>query len=293
VENLEPTENFTAPLPKENVVPAVPYPTPDNPPWSGWMAVGVWLASVAFIIIFPLVFLTPYALLQNIDLRNSDKFAEFLQNDATAILLQLISIIPAHVFTLLVAWLVVTRYNKYSFRQTLGWQMGGFKVWHIIALVAFFYALALGLTGIFGARDNELVQILKSSRAAVYLVAFFATFTAPLVEEVVYRGILYSAFQRRFGMAYAVVIVTIMFALVHVPQYSKDFNPDFVTIFVIVMISLVLTLIRAWTGNLLPCILLHTFFNGTQSIIMIIQPYLEELLKKQPEQAAFFSNFFK
>lgn len=293
MENLEPTENFAAPLPKETVVPIVPYPTPDNPPWNVWMGIGVWVASVVFIVIFPLFFLIPYTAVRGIDFSDNIKLTEFLGHDPTAILLQLISVIPAHVFTLLLAWIVVTKYNKYSFRQTLGWKMGGFKIWYMPALVGFFYVLALTLTAIFGERDNDFMRMLQSSRAAVYLVAFFATFTAPLVEEVIYRGVLYSAFQKRVGVTYAVIIVTALFALVHVPQYSKDFNPDFVTIFVICLLSLILTLIRVWTGNLLPCVLLHTVFNGSQSILLILQPYLEELLKKPSEQAALFSNFFK
>lgn len=293
MENLEPTENFAAPLPKETVVATIPFPTPDNPPWNVWTGIGIWVASIAFIVIFPMFFLIPYALVRGIDFSDNVKLTEFLGHDPTAILLQLISVIPAHVFTLLLAWIVVTKYNKYSFRQTLGWKMGGFKIWHIFALVGFFYVLAVTLTTVFGERDNDFMRMLQSSRAAVYLVAFFATFTAPLVEEVIYRGILYSAFQRRVGVTYAVIIVTALFAMVHIPQYSKDFNPDFVTIFVICLLSLILTLIRVWTGNLLPCVLLHTVFNGSQSILLILQPYLEELLKKPAEQAAFFSNFFK
>jgi membrane protease YdiL (CAAX protease family) len=293
VENLEPTNNFTAPLPKENVISNAPFPTPDNPPWNGWIAAGVWLASVFFIFIFPAIFLIPYLLTQGIKLSDNAKLIEVAQKDPTAILLQLISVIPAHVFTLLLAWIVVTKYNKYSFRETLGWKMGGFRMWHVVAVVVFFYVLALSLTLTFGERDNEFMQMLKSSRAAVYLVAFFATFTAPLVEEVVYRGILYSAFQRSVGVVYAVIIVTLMFAAVHVPQYSKDFNPDFVTIFVICLLSLILTLIRVRTGNLLPCVVLHTVFNGSQSVLLILEPYLEELSKKPSEQAAFFFSFFK
>ena len=195
MEIQEPTENFAAPLPKETVVSNAPYPTPDNPPWNGWTAIGVWFASVAFIVIFPLLFLIPYTLLKGVDMSDKALFADFLKTDSSAILLQLISVIPAHVFTLVLAWLVVTRYNKYSFRQTLGWKMGGFKILYIPALVAFFYLLAVVLTGIFGERDNDFMQMLQSSRAAVYLVAFFATFTAPLVEEVVYRGVCIRLFK--------------------------------------------------------------------------------------------------
>jgi hypothetical protein len=254
VENIEPAENFSAPLPKEKVISNIPFPTPDNPPWNGWTAIGVWFASVLFIVIFPNLFLIPYLMAQKVDLSDGAKIVEFAQTDATAILLQLISVIPAHILTLLLAWLVVTRYNKYSFRQVLGWKLGGFGIGYIIGVVFLFYVLAVTLTAVFGERDNDFLQMLKSSRAAVYLVAFFATFTAPMVEEVVYRGILYSAFQRKVGVTYAVIIVTALFALVHVPQYSKDFNPDLVTISMICLLSLVLTLIRVRTGNLLPCI---------------------------------------
>lgn len=282
MQNQEPSENYVLPPPPENFVPITPVPTPDNPPWNVWTAIGVWIASVLFIVIIPNIFLMPYLLAQNVKLSNNAGLIEFLKTDATAVLLQLISVIPAHVFTLLLAWIVVTKYKKYSFRQTLGWKMGGFKVWHIIAIIAFFYALAVTLTRIFGERDNDFLQMLQSSRTAVYLVAFFATFTAPLVEEVVYRGILYSAFQRKTGVTYAVAIITALFALVHVPQYSKDFSPDLVSISMIILLSLTLTLVRVRTGNLLPCIILHTVFNGTQSLLLILQPYLEGLLKGLP-----------
>lgn len=292
MENLKPTENYSAPLPKESGVSSVPFPSPDNPPWNSWIAVIIWLASIFAIFIFPVFFLIPYMVSQKLDFSNQESLA-LLEKDPTAILLQLISIIPAHLFTLLVAWAVVTQFNKYSFRETLGWKMGGFKIWHTIVLIIFFYVLAFVLTYTFGERDNAFMEMLKSSRAAVYLVAFFATFTAPLVEEVVYRGVMYSAFQRRLGVVWAVVVVTAMFAAIHVPQYSKDFNPDFVTISMIVLLSLALTLIRVWTGNLLPCIVLHTVFNGSQSLLLLLQPYLEEMSKKPAEQAAVFFNFFK
>lgn len=291
MKNIEPNENPAGPLPKENVSSDVPLPSPNNPPWNGWTAFGVWLASVFFIAIFPNLFLAPYLLTQSFDFSDSGKLGEFAQTDPTAVILQLLSVIPAHIFTLLLAWIVVTKFNKYSFREVLGWKMGGFKIWQIFAIVIFFYALAISLISVFGERENDFTRMLKTSRTAVYLVAFFATFTAPLVEEVIYRGVLYSAFQRRFGVTPAVLLVTGLFALVHVPQYSMNLNPDFVTIFVICLISLVLTMIRVRTGNLLPCIILHTVYNGSQAVFMILQPYLEELSKKPTEQTAFFLNF--
>jgi membrane protease YdiL (CAAX protease family) len=290
-EELKDTD-YNAPLinelEKNSIAEVETVPTPDNPPWNGWSAMGVWVASIFFIIIFPNIFVLPYIASQNIDFSDSVRLTELVTTDKTAVILQLLAVIPAHVLTLVLAWLVVTRFRKYSFRQTLGWSWGGFKFWHALVMLIFFYALAAGLTSIFGETKNDFMKILESSRAAVFLVAFFATFTAPLVEEVVYRGILYSAFQRRFGIVLAVVAVTFLFALIHVPQYSTNWIPDFVTVTVILFLSLTLTLIRVKTGNLLPCIALHTVFNGIQSILLILQPYLENLAKTQEQPAWIF-----
>lgn len=254
-------------------------PTPDNPPWNGWVAIGVWIMSVVFIAIFPIIFLAPYVIKSGTDLSDKAALSAFLLNDKTSILLQLLSVIPAHIFTLLLAWFVATNFKKFSFQQTLGWDWGGFKIWHAFAITIFFFALAIASKAVFPEQENEMDKILKSSQAAVFLVAFFATFTAPLVEEVVYRGILYSALQRKFGIILSVVFVTILFAAVHVPQYSSNNVPDYGTILLLLLLSLVLTLIRVKTKNLLPCIVLHTVFNGIQSVLLISQLYLPSLIE--------------
>lgn len=258
-------------------------PTPDNPPWNGWVALGVWALSIAFIFVFPVIFITPYLVTQNIDISDRARMSEIITNDKTAILLQLLSVIPAHLLTLVVGWAVVTNLKKYSFRQTLGWNWNGFKIWHAFAITAGFFALGIASKFVFPEQENEMDRIIKSSQAAVFLVAFFATFTAPLVEELVYRGILYSALQRRFGVVLAVSFVTLLFAAIHIPQYSQNGVPDYGTIILLLLLSLVLTLIRVRTKNLLPCIVLHMVFNGIQSLLLIIQPYAELPVEKAPD----------
>ncbi len=273
-EQLTETE-YAAPSLKEQIEASGRNPTPDNPPWNGWAAFGVWLASVFFIVLFPNLFLLPYVAGQNVDFSDQAKLLEFVKGDSTAILIQLAAVLPAHLCTLILAWFVVTRFNRFSFKQTIGWNWGGFKIWHLIGISLSCYAVGITLIYIFGQKENDFQQMLQSSRSAVYLVAFFATFTAPLVEEVVYRGVLYSAFQRRLGQISAVVLVTLLFAAVHVPQYSKNFDPDYGTILTLLIVSLILTLIRVRAKNLLPCIVLHTIFNGAQSVLLILEPYLK------------------
>ena len=272
---------------------AEPPPSPNDPPWNSWSAIGVWLASIFFIFICPLIVVTFYLLGKHVDLSDRELLTNFLKSDETAVVLQLLAVIPAHLLTLALAWAVVTKFRTYPFRKMLGWAWGGFKIWHAIGLFLLFWGFALGMVAIFGKVDNDFEKMLASSRTAVYLVAFFATFTAPIVEEVVYRGLLYSAFQKRFGMILGVTAVTILFTLVHVPQYSMNNVPDYATISTLLMLSLALTLVRAKTGNLYPCIVLHTLVNGVQSFFLILEPYLPKSLTDAPDPTSMIWHLFR
>lgn len=288
----EQTENieYNAPNLKEKIDESATSfsPTPNNPPWNSWAALGVWFASVILIIVLPNIVLLPYLISKGQDLSNSAAMLDFLQKDSLALLLNILAIIPAHILTILVAWLVVTNFRKFSFTKMLGWESGGFVWWHYIAILIAFFGVAAVVGHFIPQQENDFLRILQSSRAAVFAVAFMATFTAPLVEEVVYRGVLYSAFQRTFGVAASVIVVTGLFALVHVPQYY----PSYSTIILICLLSLILTLIRVKTDNLLPCIILHTIFNGFQSILLVADPYLPKEISPLPEQASAIIKFF-
>lgn len=285
-------QNQTANLPptsfeKEIIVSAAP-PSPNNPPWNSLTAFGTWLASIFLIILATNLVVMIYIATQHLSFASSDELVEFVKTDPTALLLQIAAIIPAHILTLVLAWAVITRFNKYPFRKMVGWRWGGFNVFHIIGIIIGFFVLTALLTSYFGEQDHELMRILRSSRTAVYVTALMATFSAPIVEESIYRGILYSAFQRKFGVALAVVSVTILFAGVHFVQYWN--SP--VALLMVTSLSLVLTMVRVKTDNLLPCIVLHTAFNGIQSLLLILEPYLKTLLPNT-EQTGFIFHLIK
>ncbi len=261
-------------------------PSPNNPPWNSFFAFLLWLTSVGLIVILPSLFLMPYLFGKNIQVADNTEFRNFLFSDPTAVVISLGGTMVAHLLTLVFAWFIVTKYNTYSFKEMLGWRWGGFKFWHGFAILIGVYAVALTMINLLGSQENEMTRILQSSRTAVFMVAILATFSAPIVEEVIYRGVLYSAFQRTVNSTFAVIIVTALFAAVHIPQYS----PDYATIISICFVSLVITLIRVKTDNLLPCIIFHMVFNGIQAVLMILHPYipLPETLNPVPEKASFF-----
>ena len=241
--------------------------SPNDPPWGSLAAFSGWAISVILIIVLPGLVLMPYLLTLDPAIKDSKAIVEFAQTDKTAIFLQVLAIIPAHILTLLFAWFVVTKGSRYSFRQTLGWDAGGVRWWQYAAILIGFLAVASVVGHFVPEQENDLIRILRSSRATVYLVVFMATFTAPIVEEVVYRGLLYSAVQRTAGVPIAFFVVTMLFALVHVPQYY----PSYSTIFLLTLLSVLLTGLRVWSKNLWPCIVLHMIFNGLQSVMILIE----------------------
>jgi len=255
-------------------------PDPDNPPWGFWGALGLMVLSIVLMLLTQVVFLIPYALSRGVKL---DAMADFLVKDPGAIFMALVSIPPAHLLTLGAAWLLVTRVGKYPFLRTLGWEWGrGLSLWRCAGLAVLLLATGYGILYVAGECDNELERILRSSRAAALAAAFAATFTAPLVEEIVYRGLLYSALRRLIGVTWSVVVVFVIFAAIHVPQYW----PCYGVIGMILLLSFVLTLVRARTGRLLPCVFIHFIFNGVQCVLLVLSPYLERFLPQEPPPPA-------
>lgn len=234
-------------------------PTPDDPPWSLPAGISVWVLSILAILLAPVFFVLPYYALRG------DSMPADLEKDPTVILLSLVAVVPAHIFTILVCYPVVTKWRKFRFFEMLGWRMGPFRWWHLALILVGFFIVMQAVSSIFPETDNELLRILRSSPTAAYSMAILATLFAPFVEELVYRGVLYSAFERSTGKIAAVAIVTLLFAGIHYPQYWG--SPG--SIIAITLLSFILTATRAVSGNLLPSVILHFLFNGLQSISIV------------------------
>lgn len=256
--------------------PQPPAYAPDNPPWGLPGALGLLILSFVLMVVTQVVCLVPYALRRGVKL---DELPQFALNDPGAIFVQIASIIPAHLLTLGAAWLLVTRVGKLPFLKMLGLEWGwgrGLTFWRCVGLAVLLYLAGWSILQVSGPTDNALERLIQSSRAAALATAFAATFTAPLVEELVFRGLLYSALRRLVGKVWAVAVVFLLFALIHVPQYW----PSYGVIATILLLSFTLTMLRARTGRLLPCFVVHLIFNGVQSVIIVAEPYLKSYVEK-------------
>lgn len=282
-------DDFTQPRP---LAPAVGYdsaapppqrvPHPDDPPWGVLAGVGVALGMLVLMLVVQIVVTTPYLFYRVREGMPLATAAQELPRDPTYILIAVLSIIPAHLLTLLLAWAVVTGFRKRPFLKSLGWWWSPrygrreffFLLGATIALLGLGHLMVLA----FGDRETELTRMLASSAATRYAVAALATFSAPVVEEVVYRGVLYSALRRRLGAVASVVAVLLLFAAIHFWQYWESLA----ALVTITVLSLVLTVVRAWTGRLLPCVVIHLLFNGITSVFIVLAPWAAERAPAPP-----------
>lgn len=267
--------NFTPAPPTSRAV------DPDNPPWGIFGALGLLILSFLLMAVIQVAFLLVYAVKRGIAF-TPEAIVEFATKDPNALFVQVVAILPAHVLTLGLAWLLVTRGGKHPFLRTLGWEWTEeFTFWRCAALAVLLLVVGTGIIWLTGKPENALERLLESSRAAALATAFAATFTAPLVEEIAFRGLLYSALQRAVGTVWAVAVVMLIFAAIHVPQYW----PSFGVIGTILLLSFVLTALRARTGRLLPSFIVHLVFNGIQSILIVLSPYIETPSVPEPSPA--------
>jgi len=288
---------------------------PDNPRWGVGGALLVWFASILLVVFMPLIFLIPYASYKGIHVGSANylpALAEFATNDKTALLLQIVALLPIHLLTILLVWALVTRLGKQSFRTAIGWGWArGFRLWSCILLGVLLFGLGSVIAKLIGAEQpTKLEELINSSLPARYAISFLAVFTAPFAEEFIYRGVLYAALRKtvgecvgllltfvsgvkldqdtrdRLGIGGAVVLVLALFTLIHVPQYW----PNLGVIAAVALLSIVLTLVRAYSGRLLPCIVIHLVFNGVQALLLILEPFVHRL-SPTPEQVAPTAGF--
>jgi uncharacterized protein len=272
---MENTPNLPLPyFEDENPQSVAPVPDPDNPPWGALAGVGVWFASIAALVLASV--LGAFLYLGVVKVRGGEipmdpEGMNQLLLSPPSILIQMIFTILGHLLTIGICWAVATRLGKHSFKESIGWswdeQSTAKKIGVVVGTVVLSIALFQILPKIIpDTQKTPFSEMLKASMWVRYVVAFLAVFTAPLVEELVYRGLLYSPLKRAIGTVGAVSIATFLFALVHVPQYLGAWA----SLTGLLLLSLALTVIRAVTKSILPCVAIHTLFNSVGALAIVL-----------------------
>ena len=189
----------------------------------------------------------------------------------------MLSIIPAHLITLGLAWVIVTRAGKRPFLHAR-WEWGaGFTFWRSAGLAVLLLLVGIAIAKLTGPADNALEHLIRSSRAATLAVAFVASITAPLVEEILRwrpllgapaaggrgrRGRLRRHHLR--GHTRPAVLAELRRHRHHPPAQPRAHADT-----------------RAHGST--ACFIVHLVFNSIQAVFMVLDPYLKRF---SPEEAA-------
>ena len=129
--------------------------------------------------------------------------------------------------------------------------------------------LANGLThGKAASQSQNLV--VKSHSVAVYVVlVVVVVFIAPVVEELVFRGLMLRTFMHRLGFWPAALLSSAIFALFH--TYQVDTLAGATTLAgVVFTLGLTNCLLARWSGRLAAGIVVHALFNGLAVLVLIL-----------------------
>ncbi len=92
----------------------------------------------------------------------------------------------------------------------------------------------------------------------IYTTVFAAVFLAPVIEELLFRGVLWSILQENKGTATAVIVTTVYFAFLHLTLNNA---------FSAILIGICGSMFILFTGSIIPSIVIHLLNNLLVTIL--------------------------
>ena len=154
----------------------------------------------------------------------------------------------------------------------IGLAPAGFVV-YLLASAVVMYLLTTYVPGFNGSEAQE-VGFDNLSNRFEYLLAFFTlVVAAPVAEEAIFRGYLYGKLRKRAPLWIAMVVTSLLFALLHM-NWSDGILKGLNVAVDVFVLSLVMCSLREVTGNIWAGILLHMMKNGLAFYFLFINPQL-------------------
>lgn len=111
--------------------------------------------------------------------------------------------------------------------------------------------------------EQEAVELLRATQGwpSRVILGIATIVLAPIAEEIMFRGILYPAVKRAGYPRTALWGTALLFGLIH-------FNVA--TFLPLTFLAVVLVFVYEYTGNLLACITVHSFFNAANFVALYL-----------------------
>jgi len=238
------------------VLPPSPPPPAENPLWNGWdvlLIIGLTLATI-FVSQFAILFGAHYLFYPHSSLM------ELAQRPLLLLISQYVIDLAVVIYLLL---LIEGKYHA-PFRSAIRWSWPR-NAWGLLLTGAFMLLVLSMLENLLPMPKDTPFDKLFSRPRDAYLIAIIAVSLGPLVEELFFRGFLYPVLARRWGMAWAIFLTALPFAVMHMPQYGWAWG----ALAVIFIVGVVCGTVRAFTKSVGASFLVHVGYNGVQMIIAV------------------------
>ena len=178
-------------------------------------------------------------------------------------------VVPAQfvAYLVLIAYMVwLLRSRGRAFWDGISWKWPGATWFGWMALGVALALLVQGASALLPIPKSLPIDRYFRDTLGAYMMAVFGLTLAPLVEELFFRGFLYAALARRWGVALGVVVTSALFALIHASQLAHAWAPLLLLFFV----GAVLTGLRARTRSVATSFMVHVGYNGTLFLMLYL-----------------------
>jgi membrane protease YdiL (CAAX protease family) len=109
-----------------------------------------------------------------------------------------------------------------------------------------------------GKGANMPIEAFFKTRDTALVLMLMSVLLAPLLEETIFRGLLYPVLARVWGVAWGVTVTGILFGLMH----SYQLGGSKAHVALLILVGITLTWVRAGTRSVLASFLVHISYNG-------------------------------
>jgi membrane protease YdiL (CAAX protease family) len=141
----------------------------------------------------------------------------------------------------------------------------------VLILTGAFLAITVLLTSLFfpSQPDSALSRVLTTPASIVAFV-ILGIAVAPLTEEIMFRGFLYTVLADLYGPRLALPVTSLAFAGMHFQQLWGNWP----AVFLILVVGYIFTIVRQRSNSLIPSIIMHTAYNamifGVSALSMLL-----------------------
>jgi membrane protease YdiL (CAAX protease family) len=208
--------------------------------------------------LLPLAFFSPLLIMKMLGIPLHEQIGMSAANFGTFVL-------GSQTIALLISLAVIAKKLKVNCMSWSSVGLKGFKTFQGVRYIVGYYLILLGLLIVMAIIASSLglqaspppnnesggTGMLKVM-GSFWLTFVLVVIIAPIIEEIVFRGVLFPAIKRRFGLVAGILFSSLVFTLVHI---------DPIQMISVLPLGIYLAVMYHRTGSIYPGMILHATWN--------------------------------